>query len=293
DERLKLLTRKGIFCYDYIDGLDKLNDTQLPDIQHFYNKLNDTNIKETDYEHAKLVWEKFNIETLGEYSDLYMKVDIMLLTCIFETFHPAHYYTIPGYTWDCMLKYTKCKLETIQDVDILMFFERGIRGGVSQCCNRFSEANNKYMKEYNSNKPSTYILYSDVNNLYGWSMSQYLPYGGFKWVDCNIDVTLMTLSLVDLEYPESLHDLHKDLPFCPEHRNPPNSKFSKLMTTCYDKKNYIIHYRNLKQAIHHGLKVTRIHKVLPFKQSQWLKPYIDLNTSLRAQATTEFEKKPF
>lgn len=310
EEKFKLLTRKGVFFYDYIDHIEKLDETELPDIKHFYNKLNDTNIKKTDYEHAKHVWNKFDMKTLGDYSDLYMKTDIMLLTCVFETFRetcqktygldPAHYYTIPGYTWDCMLLYTGCKLETIQDVDLLMFIERGIRGGVSQCSNRFSEANNKYMKEYEPNNPSTYIFYSDVNNLYGWAMSQYLPYGGFKWVDCNIDITKAPdhsdvgyILEVDIEYPESLHDLHKDLPFCPEHRNPPNSKFCKLMTTCYNKKNYIIHYRNLKQTLEHGLKLTKIHKVLEFKQAQWLKPYIDLNTLLRANAKTEFQKTLF
>ena len=307
EERFKMLLRKGVFCYDYIDSIEKLNETNLPDFKYFYNKLDDKNIEQADYEHAKLIWNKFDIKTLGDYSDLYMKTDIMLLTCVFETFRetchktygldPAHYYTIPGYTWDCMLKYTGCSLETIQDVDILLFIERAIRGGVSQCCNRFSEANNKYMETYDSNKPSTYILYSDVNNLYGWAMSQCLPYGGFEWADCNIDVTNIPddsdigyILEVDIEYPESLHDLHKDLPFCPEHRNPPNSKFPKLMTTCYNKQNYVIHYRNLKQALENGLKLLRIHRVLAFKQSQWLKTYIDLNTSLRAHAVTEFEK---
>ncbi|KAJ8971980.1 hypothetical protein NQ317_010076 [Molorchus minor] len=292
DGKLKLLMRKG---------------TKLPDIEHFYNKLNDTNIDETDYAHAQLIWQTFNIQTLGEYSDLYMKTDIMLLTSVFETFRetchkidPGHHFTLPGYTWDCMLKYTGCKLETLQDVDMLMFIERGIRGGISQCCNRFSQANNKYLDDYDSNKPSTYLMYFDVNNLYGWAMSQPLSSEGFQWSDTNIDVTTVPddgeigyILEVDLEYPETLHDLHKDLPLCAEHRTPPNSKFPKLMTTLYPKDRYVIHYRNLKQALQHGLKLICIHKVLKFKQSTWLKSYIDLNTSLRAKAESDFEKNNF
>ncbi|KAJ8950067.1 hypothetical protein NQ314_008073 [Rhamnusium bicolor] len=310
DEKFQLLTRKGVFFYDYLDTIEKLDEIELPDIKYFYNKLKDENIEEADYAHAQIVWEKFGMKTLGDYSDLYMKTDIMLLTCIFETLRktchqtygldPSHYYTIPGYTWDCMLKYTGCKIETVQDVDILMFIEGAIRGGLSQCCNRFSEANNKYLDTYDTSKPSTFILYLDVNNLYGWAMGQPLPYEGFQWTDCNIDVTSIPddaeigyILEVDLEYPESLHDLHRDLPFCPEHQTPPNSKFSKLMTTCYNKQKYIIHYRNLKQAIQHGIKLTRIHRVLQFKQSSWLKPYIDLNTSLRAQAKSNFEKNNY
>ncbi|KAJ8974519.1 hypothetical protein NQ317_000322 [Molorchus minor] len=310
DGKLKLLKRKGVFFYDYLDKIERLDETKLPDIEHFYNKLNDTNIDETDYAHAQLIWQTFNIQTLGEYSDLYMKTDIMLLTSVFETFRetchktykidPGRHFTLPGYTWDCMLKYTGCKLETLQDVDMLMFIERGIRGGISQCCNRFSQANNKYLDDYDSNKPSTYLMYFDVNNLYGWAMSQPLPSEGFQWSDTNIDVTTVPddgeigyILEVDLEYPETLHDLHKDLPLCAEHRTPPNSKFPKLMTTLYPKDRYVIHYRNLKQALQHGLKLIRIHKVLKFKQSTWLKSYIDLNTSLRAKAESDFEKNNF
>ena len=310
DEKFHLLTRKGVFFYDYLDSMEKLDETSLPDIKYFYNKLNDKSIDETDYAHAQIVWEKFDMRTLGDYSDLYMKTDIMLLTCIFESFRetchktygldPGHYYTIPGYTWDCMLKYTGCRLETVQDVDILMFIEKGIRGGVSQCCNRFSQANNKYLDSYDDSKPSTYILYLDLNNLYGWAMGSYLPYEGFQWTDCNIDVINIPddaeigyILEVDLEYPESLHDLHKDFPFCPEHQTPPNSKFPKLMTTFYSKQKYVIHYRNLKQALQHGVKLTRIHRVLQFKQSAWLKPYISLNTILRTQAKSNFEKNNY
>ncbi|CAH1101740.1 unnamed protein product [Psylliodes chrysocephalus] len=301
EEKFKLLTRKGVFFYNYLTNIERLEETKFPNQNSFYNKFMDQHITDTDYNHAKLVREKFNLKTLGDYSDLYMKTDILLLASVFETFRdtcfktygldPAHYYTVPVYTWDCMLKYTKCALETIQDVDMLLFFEGGIRGGISQCCNWYGEANNKYMSDFNSTKS----MYFDVNNLYGWAMSQ--PYGGFEWVDTNIDVTQIPndapegyMLEVDLEYPQHIPDQHKDLPFCAKHRPPPGSKLPKLMTTLCNKEKYIIHYQNLKQASAHGLILTKIHRVLKFKQSPWLKSYIELNTLLRSRATTEFEK---
>ena len=309
---LTLLTRKGVFPYDHIDSMKKLDETTLPPIDKFYNKLNDSNITPEEYTHAEKVWNTFHCQNLGEYSDIYLKTDVMLLADVFENFRalahatyglcPAWYYTMPGYTWDCMLKYTKCELEILHDVDMVLFVEKGIRGGISQCCNRFSEANNKYMSEYDPAKPSKYLLYLDANNLYGWAQCEPLPYGGFKWIDDveNFDVTAIPNDSpvgyfleVDLHYPESLHDKHADLPLCAEHRVPPGSKLPKLMTTLYDKEKYVLHYRNLKMALANGLQLTKIHRVLQFKQSTWLKPYIDLNTNLRTKATSAFAKNNY
>ncbi|XP_050513837.1 uncharacterized protein LOC126889531 [Diabrotica virgifera virgifera] len=306
-EQIELLRRKGIFPYEYIDSMDRLKETQLPSIDKFYSSLTNESISKDMYQHAQNVWQSFDIKNILEYSLLYMKTDIMLLTCIFENFRqkcrgtygldPAWYFTMPGFSWDAMLKYTGCKLELLQDIDKIMFIEKSIRGGISQVSNRYSEANNKYMPSYDSSKPSKYVVYLDVNNLYGWAMSQCLPYAKFEWVDTNIDVLSIPddgdtgyILQVDLEYPEHLHDLHKDFPFCCEHQVPSGSKFKKLMTTLHNKTEYTLHYRNLKQALNAGLKLTKIHKVLKFQQSAWLKPYIDLNTKLRTAATTAFEK---
>ncbi|KAJ8972052.1 hypothetical protein NQ317_001522 [Molorchus minor] len=289
--------------------MEILEERALPSSTDFHNKLNDEDVSEDDYIHAQNVWKAFKLTNLKEYTQLYLKTDVLLLADVFENFRerclntygldPAHYYTLPGYTWDCMLKHTNVKLEFLQDVDMLLFFEKGIRGGVSQCCNRYAKANNKYMVNYDSNKPSNYLLYFDVNGLYAWAMLQYLPYGGFEFVDCeNFDILSVPddspfgyILEVDLNYPNNLHDLHRDLPLCPEHRTPPNSKLSKLMTTLYDKKRYIIHYSNLKQCLNAGLRLKKIHRILKFKQSAWLKTYVDLNTSLRTNAKNEFEKK--
>ncbi|KAJ8914296.1 hypothetical protein NQ315_011281 [Exocentrus adspersus] len=130
----------------------------------------------------------------------------------------------------------------------------------------------------------------------------YLPYGGFKWVSEieNFDVLSIPndsdigyMLEVDLSYPENLHDSHKDLPLCPEHRTPPNSKLPKLMTTLHKKERYVVHYTNLKQYLECGMKLDKIHRILQFNQSPWLKVYVDLNARLRANYTKEFEKKTF
>jgi len=177
-------------------------------------------VSETDYTHAENIWTRFSIRTLGEYSDLYFKIDVMLLADIFENFRdsctvsygldPAYYYTFPGYTWDAMLKHTKITFELLTDIDMVMFIERGIRGGLSQCSGRYARANNKYMESYDPSKPSSYLMYFDVNNLYGWAMYQPLPYADFHWVDnvTNFNVSSIALDSptgyvleVDLEYP--------------------------------------------------------------------------------------------
>ncbi|XP_063392461.1 uncharacterized protein LOC134677958 [Cydia fagiglandana] len=312
-DKLDLLTRKGVFPYEYVRGWTQLEETSLPPQTAFYNSLASSPISDEDYQHAQNVWDAFKIGTLGEYSDHYLKTDVMLLAEVFENFRdvcletykldPAHYYTAPGLSWDSMLKHTQIELELLTDMSKIKFISSGIRGGLSQCCGKFAVANNKYLKNYDSDKPSNYIVYLDANNLYGWAMSQYLPVGGFRWLSeeetINFDMTKLCpenekgyFFEVDLEYPTSLHDLHNDLPFCFENKAPSigTSKTNKLLATLEDKCNYVIHYINLLQAIRHGLKVKKIHRILEFTQRPWLKSYIDLNTDKRIQSRNKFEK---
>ena len=176
----------------------------------------------------------------------------------------------------------------------------GIRGGVSQCMGRYAAANNRYMQNYDKERDDCYLVYFDVNNLYGWAMMQSLPYGGFRWVEdlndsqffWNIpeDSEIGYFLEVDLDYPENLHDKHNDLPFCPESRAAPSSKQKKLMTTLYNKEKYVLHYRVLQQAIKHGLVLKKIHRALKFNQKPWLKSYIDFNSAKRKDAKNDFEK---
>ncbi|XP_066585562.1 uncharacterized protein [Prorops nasuta] len=225
-----LLTRKGIFPYDYVKDLNVLNEPKLP----FQN----------DYTHALKVWNTFNIQNIGEYFDLYLKTDVLMLADIFENFRkscinnyrldPVPYFILPSYTWDVMLFYTDIKLQLVTDIDILTFIERGIRGGLSQCSNRYAKV---------------------------------IPFGHFEWVencenfnvnDYADDSDTGYIIEVDLSYPEKVHDLQRDLPMCPENKKPPKSKISKLLATLNNKHRYVI--------------------------------YIDLNTKLRTERNSDFEK---
>ena len=186
--------------------------------------------------------ETFDIKTMGEYHDLYLKSDVLLLADVFESFRktclkyyklaPCRYFTSPGLSWDAMLKITNIKLELMTDVDMFQFIEKGMMGGVSYIANRDGKVNNKYMEEYDEESPSKYIMYLDTNNLYGWAMSQYLPTGNFRWMT---DKEINKIDLgkyktngkkglileVDLEYPRELHDLHNDYPVAPEKQKYP------------------------------------------------------------------------
>ena len=330
-EKLDLMVRKGVYPYDYMDSFEKFNH-KLPSKEDFYSILNDQHISNEDYEHAQNVWNKFSLKNMGDYHNLYLKSDILLLADVFEDFRntcleyykldPCHYFTSPGLSWDAMLKMTNIKLELMTDIDMFQFIEKGLRGGISYIANRYSKANNKYMKEYYENKPSKYIMYLDANNLYGWAMSQYLPTGGFKWMTQkqidNIDLAKYKedsknglILEVDLKYPQDLHNFHNDYPLAPEKVKVTDSMLSnyskriadkynistglvyKLIPTLSNKEKYVLHYRNLQLYIDLGLKVSKVHRVLEFNQSPWLKQYIAFNTEKRKNAKNAFEKEFF
>ena len=157
------------------------------------------------------------------------------------------------------------------------------------------------MKDYDESKESSYIQYLDANNLYGAAMSEKLPINGFKWVN---DISGINKKFVksydkknsdkgyilevDFDYPSKLHRLHSDMPFLPERMK--IDKTQKLVCNLHDKKKYVVHISILKQALDHGLKLKKVHRVIEFNQEAWLKKYIDMNTELRKKASNDFEK---
>jgi hypothetical protein len=329
-EKSDLMIKKGVFPYDWWDSEDKMTYPHLPSKECFYSTLNDEDISDSDYQRAKLVWETFNCKTMKDYHDLYLKCDGLILADVFEKFRetsirsyridPAYYISLPSYAWDCMLLLTDTELELFTDPNMYLFVEQGIRGGISMITHRYMKANNKYLGElYDKNLPSSYISYLDANNLYGWAMSQALPYGNFEWSAVENFNTERTMSMtedqgkgyifqVDLEYPEYLHEKHNSYPLAVEsllvnedelspyqkelREYVPASvgKVRKLIGTLKNKKNYVVHYRNLQLYLSLGLKLTKISKVLSFSQSPWLEKYIKMNTDMRTKATTDFEK---
>ena len=199
-----------------------------------------TDITDEDYAHVQKVFEELKLKNLGNYHDLYVQSNTLLLADVFESFRnkcieiyeldPTHFLSAPGLSWQAALKKTGVILELLPDIDMLLMVEKGMRGGMYNAIHRYAKANNKYMKNYDKNIISSYLMYLNATNLYGWAISQKLPVNGFKWIkklsefnedfmkgyDENSDKGYFLE--VDVEYPKKLFNLHRDLPFLPERK---------------------------------------------------------------------------
>ena len=226
---------------------------------------------------------------LGDYHDLYLQSDTLLLADMFEKFRnkcieiyelkSCSFLSASGLAWQAYLKKTEVKLELLTDIDMLLMDEKGIRGGICQAIHRYAKGNNKYMKNYEKNIESSYLTYLNVNNLYEWLMSQKLPVNGFEWVgelskfdECFMknydeDSNKGYFLQVDVEYPKKLFNLHSDLPFLKERNK--IEKCNKLVCDIHDKKNYVVYIKTLKQALHHRLILKKVHRVIQFNQKAW------------------------
>ena len=157
-KKLNLMSQKGVYPYDYMDCFEKFDQTELPTKEQFYSILNDQHVTNGEYDHARKVWNMFKINMMGEYHDLYLKSDVLLLADVFKSFRktclqyykldPCHYFTSPGLSMDAILKMTDIELELMTNVDMFQFIEKGMRGGVSYIANQYGKANNVYMKKY-------------------------------------------------------------------------------------------------------------------------------------------------
>ena len=327
EDKRRMLLKKGIYPYEYMDSFERFEETELPEKEKFYSSLSGKGITDEEYAHAQEVWKKFGCRNLGDYHDLYVITDVLLLSDVFENFRkvcqekygldPAHYYSAPGLSWDALLKKTGVELELLTDLDMHLFIERGMRSGISMANKRYAKANNQLVEGYNPAEPTNYITYFDANNLYGWAMIQPLPKSGFHWkrvmpteeqiMKIRPNAKKGWILEVDLEYPEELHDLHNDYPLAPEKRATEQWKMSeyqrrlmadlgleptkteKLVLTLEDKEKYVTHYKNLQFYLSQGMRLKKVHRVLEFNQESWMEPYITMNTEFRKQAKSDFE----
>ena len=324
EERLPLLLRKGVYPYERMRAWEDFDLPSLPPQEEFYSALNRSGISDEDYAHAQKVWEAFGCQTMGDYHDHYLKTDVTLLADVFEEHRrvcmkaygldPAHYLTAPSLSWDALLKYTGRELELLTDIDMYLFIERGLRGGISRVSRRLTHPNTPGLPYYDPEKPESRVLYVDANNLYGWAMCKKLPVGGFKWAaklptEADImgwkdDDLVGRILEVDLEYPEELHDLHRDYPLAPEigtvaleeyspaqrrHIGEGCEKVPRLLLTFKKKEHYVLHQENLRLYLRLGMRLAKVHRCLVFRQDAWMAPYIQLNTEMRAKAKTAFE----
>ena len=237
--------------------------------------------------------KRFNIKNGEELTQLYLKSDVLLLTCVFEKFikvsvnefgnNPLYCVSLPDYTWQCGLKYTGINLQTLQDKDMILLLENKIRGGIS------SVMGDRYVISDENKK----ILYVDAKNLYGHSMSQPLPYVEIKFdkriklegiLKTTDDSDIGYFVQVDLKYPDNIREKTKNFPFAPVNKKSNPDDFSDYMKEIVpdtytqsknlicdwnDKKNYLIHYRTLEFYVRHGIVVDKVHDIISFKQSKW------------------------
>ena len=294
-DKWKYLTKKLAYPYEYFNCID---DYQKPvnnlKKEHFFSKLKNNCPDNEEIQRTMDIIERFNIKNGEELTEIYLKSDVLLLACVFEKFikvsinefkiNPLYCVSLPGYTWQCGLKYTGMNLQTLQDKDMILLLENNIRGGIS------SVMGDRYIKSDKNKK----ILYIDANNLYGHSMSQPLPFDEIKFdntvklediLNTPDDSDIGYFIEVDLKYPDNIKEKTKNFPFAPMNKkiNPnnfndymkeikpdPYIQSSKLICDWSDKKNYLIHYRMLKFYIRHGMIIDKVHNIISFKQSKWL-----------------------
>lgn len=331
NERIELLSRKGVFPYSFLTNSNVLTSTvNLPPADAFYDELTEKTIDIEDYKHAERVWNHFKCKNLMDYMKLYLKTDITLLADVFENYRhffeqefqldSTRYLSLPGLSYDCMLRYTNCVMDFVHDLETFNFLKLGLRGGVAMIPHRYAFANNPELKDYDPNQPTTHLVYLDCNALYSSIMTKKLPYKKLRWVsdlqgfeqkidEYTPDDRIGYFIECDLDYPTDIHDLTRDLPLAPEHKVvQPNmlssyaihlveklgiklDKLPKLLSTQFDRKKYVCHIENLKFYLQRGMKLVKIHRVLSFKQKAVFEPYIRLCINKRNLPGTSPDEK--
>ena len=231
--KLRLLTRKGVYPYAFMDSFEKFEE-DLPPREVFFNDLSNEPCSDEDYQHVVEMWNEFNMNNLGDLCDVYVQSDVLLLADVFNQYRqecwenfqldPLHFYTAPGLTWQAALRMTKVKLQLLREVEMYQFVESAIRGGTSLITKRWVLARNKHLPNYSSSEPSNYLWYIDANNLYGCAMVEKLPISGFDWTtissddikNYNADGSIGYFVEVDLVIPNEHHEKFNCFPIAPE-----------------------------------------------------------------------------
>jgi hypothetical protein len=331
------LSHKGLYPYEYMDSFDKFRETSFPDISKFYSSLKGEGPSKEDYKYWRNIFNT-TCKNMGEYHDLYLKLDVLLLATAFENYRnvglknfkldPVYYFSLPGYSWDAALFFSKVALELITDQDMYNDIELGFRGGVSMISHRYAEANNIYMDDYNEQEEDSFVVYIDKTNLYGEGLLQYLPVYGFEYeskefVDSVTHETVLSwgdedeigrILVVDLVYPTNLHlkSEHNEYPLAPEklsvsssqlsvhqkdllkiHNIIYSNKIKKLVPHLGNRVKYTVHYRNLKFYLEKGLILTKVHRIIRFNQKPWCRELVMKVSDLRKMASDNFEKDLF
>lgn len=289
---------KMTFPYEYIDCYEKLEEPCLPSNRNdWFSSLRNCAPPDEEINASIEYFKKKKFKSIYEYAVEYMMTDVYLLleivynfrTTSFNTYgiDPLHYYTLPGYAWDVTLSVIDVKPCLLMDREMINIIVDNIRGGISSVSKR------KWLQDNENNS----IFYFDANNLYGWAMSQPLPYDDFTFIEIPFNEVLHFILFydmdvaeygyiltVDMEYPQREYDLHNELPFLPERIN------DKLCLSLYNKRMYTAHILNIKQAIEEGLVLEKVYKIIRYRQSKWLEKYISLNTELRKNSTSDSDK---
>ena len=323
------IKRKGVFPYSYFNNMSKLQETCLPPRTTFTNDLTNEACSEEDYRFAQKAWQEFDCQSFEDYLMAYLKLDVLLLACIFEKFRaktleqdgldPIHFISLPGLSFQSAFKMSGTCIDLLKDIEMYTFFERGIRGGMT-FINKHHIRNENIT--YQGKECSQHLAYIDQNNLYGNALRKPLPHSEFCWVeDVNEFTRDFILGLdeegewgytleVDLGYPEHLHHSTADFPLAPESGEitqdmlsefmnsfyetlNPKSHFKssrKLLLTQYNKDHYIVHFTVLKFYLLMGLTLDKVHRIIKYKQKAWLKEYIDFNSQQRSLSSNDFDK---
>ena len=325
----EIIQRKGVFPYSYFNSLSKLQESCLPPRSDFKNDLSGEECSEEDYQFAQRSWQEFGCQTFEDYLMIYLKLDVLLLACIFEKFRqkaleqdgldPVHFVSLPGLSFLSAFKMTGETIDLLTEIEMYTFFERGIRGGMTFVNKHL--VRNEIITHQNA-ELMQHLAYIDENNLYGNALRKPLPHSEFCWVE---DVSVFTRDFilgldtegewgytleVDLGYPEHLHRKTVDFPFAPEsgeitedmftdfmktfHQTlEPNHTYKsgrKLLLTQYNRELYICHFAILKFYLEMGMTLNKVHRVVKYKQKAWLKEYIDFNSQQRASSNNAFDK---